>query len=213
MSQTILEYAYQLTRQGESFVLATVVWCERPTSAKPGAKAIIQSSGQITGWIGGSCAQPVVIREAMRLLQEGGEPYVLRLGSSESALERRDTRVFPMTCTSGGILDIYMEPYMPQPQLLLIGDSPVNQALQPLASVLDFEVHELVGADLSGVIINARSAILVATHGEYDDDVLAQVLQSPALYVGMVGSQRRAEECRAFLRARGLSEQQIARLK
>ena len=70
MSNTILELAYRLTQAGEPFVLATVVWCERPTSAKPGAQAIIQADGTITGWIGGSCAQPVVLREALRILSQ-----------------------------------------------------------------------------------------------------------------------------------------------
>src|ERR1700730_13500273 len=108
MTDTLLELAYNLTKAAEPFVMATVVWCERPTSAKPGAKAIIQSNGQIIGWIGGSCAQPVVIREAMRLLREGGDPYLLRLGSPDTGVARSDVRVFPMTCTSGGVLDIYM---------------------------------------------------------------------------------------------------------
>src|SRR5438874_8284106 len=119
MSNTLLELAYRLTQAGEPFVLATVVWCERPTSAKPGAQAIIQANGQMAGWIGGSCTQPVVLREALRILREGGDPYLLRLGTSETAMTRSDVRMFPMSCTSGGVLDIYMEPHFPQPQLLL----------------------------------------------------------------------------------------------
>ena len=118
MSNTILELAHRLTQEGEPFVLATVVWCERPTSAKPGAQAIIQANGTITGWIGGSCAQPVVLREALRILREGDDAYLLRLGAPEVGIERSNVRVFPMSCTSGGILDIYMEPHLPQPQLL-----------------------------------------------------------------------------------------------
>ncbi len=84
MSNSILELAYQLTQAGEPFVLATVVWCEAPTSAKPGAQALVRTNGEMTGWIGGSCAQPVVLREAARLLREGGDPYLLRLGASET---------------------------------------------------------------------------------------------------------------------------------
>src|SRR5438128_5888966 len=99
MSNSILELAYQLTQAGEPFVLATVVWCERPTSAKPGAQAIIQANGQVTGWIGGSCAQPVVVREALHVLREGSDPYLLRLGSPEVGIVRNDVRVFPLTCT------------------------------------------------------------------------------------------------------------------
>ena len=213
MSDTLLDLAYQLARTGEPFVVATVVWCERPTSAKPGARAIIQANGQLTGWIGGSCAQPLVMREAARLLHEGGDPYLLRLGAPDTGITRSNVRTFPMTCTSGGILDIYMEPHFPQPQLLLIGDSPVNAALGRLAQVLDFAVTHIVQPDLGQIHIDERTYVLVATHGQYDEDVLEQVLRSPARYVGMVGSRKRADDCRVYLRASGLTDDQIAHLK
>lgn len=213
MSNALLELAYQLTQAGEPFVLATVVWCERPTSAKPGAQAIIQADGTMTGWIGGSCAQPVVLREALRVLREGDGPYLLRLGAPEIGIARNDVRVFPMSCTSGGILDIYMEPHPPQPQLVLVGDSPIIAALSRLAGVLDFVVTRIDSADLTKVVINERTYVLVASHGQYDEEALEQALRSPAVYVGMVGSHRRAEACREFLRTSGLTEQQIERLK
>ena len=213
MSDPLLDLAYRLTQEGEPFVLATVVWCERPTSAKPGARAIIQANGQLTGWIGGSCAQPMVVREATRVLREGGDPYLLRLGAPDTGIARNGVRVFPMTCVNGGVLDIYMEPHFPQPQLLLIGDSPVIAALSRLAEVLDFALTHIVHADLSQVPIDGRTYVLVATHGQYDEDVLEHVLRSSACYVGMVGSRKRAEACRAYLRTAGLMEEQIARLK
>ncbi len=215
MSDTILDLAYRLRQAGEPFVLATVVWCERPTSAKPGAKAIIQANGQLTGWIGGSCAQPLILREALRLLHEGGNPtpFLLRLGAPDTGMVRNDVRVLPMTCTSGGILDIYMEPHFPQPQLLLIGDSPVIVSLSRLAEVLDFSVTPIEHADLSQVHIDERTYVLVASHGQYDEDVLEQVMRSSACYVGMVGSRKRAEACRAYLRSSGVTDEQIARLK
>ena len=213
MSNTIIELAHRLTQAGEPFVLATVVWCERPTSAKPGAQAIIQADSTITGWIGGSCAQPFVLREALRIMREGDDAYLLRLGAPEVGIERSGVRVFPMSCTSGGILDIYMEPHLPQPQLLLIGDSPVIAALQKLAAVLDFTVNQIDTADLSDFNIDGRTYILVATHGQYDEDALEPALRSPAGYVGMVCSHRRAESCREYLRSSGLTEQQIERLK
>src|SRR6266852_5734462 len=213
MSNAILELAYQLAQADEPFVLATVVWCERPTSAKPGAQAIIQADGTMTGWIGGSCAQPVVLREALRVLREGDGPYLLRLGAPEMGIVRNDVRVFPMSCTSGGILDIYMEPHLPQPQLVLIGDSPVIAALGRLAGVLDYTVTHLNSADLRKVLMNKRTYVLVASHGQYDEEALEQALRSPAVYVGMVGSHRRAEACREYLRTSGVTEQQIERLK
>jgi xanthine dehydrogenase accessory factor len=213
MVESLLELAYRLTQAGEPFVMAMVVWCERPTSAKPGAQAIIQADGTMTGWIGGSCAQPVVLREALRIMREGDDPYLLRLGAPEVGIERAGVRVFPMSCTSGGILDIYMEPHLPQPQLVLVGDSPVVAALSQLAKVLDFAVIQLDTADLSTIQIDERTYVLVATHGQYDEDALEQALRSPAAYVGMVGSHRRAEACRGYLRTSGLVESQIERLK
>ena len=213
MSNTLLRLAHQLTEAGEPFVLATVVWCERPTSAKAGAQALIQANGQMTGWIGGSCAQPVVLREATRILREGSDPYLLRLGSPDVGITRKDVRTFPMSCTSGGILDIYMEPHFPPPKLILIGDSPVVRALGQMAPVINFAVIQLHSADLSQVEVNEQTHILVATHGQYDEEVLEQALRSPACYVGMVGSFKRAEACRAYLRDTGLSEPAIARLK
>ncbi len=213
MSHSLLELAHQLTQDEEPFVLATVVWCERPTSAKPGAQALIQSNGRLTGWIGGSCAQPVVVREATRLLREGGEAFLLRLGSPEIGIDRRNVRIFPMTCTSGGALDIYMEPHLPLPKLLLVGDSPVNVALSQLAPVLNFAVAQFDQDALAQTAINERTYIVVATHGEYDEDALEHALRSPAAYVGMVASHRRANACRDYLRGSGLSEEQIARLK
>jgi xanthine dehydrogenase accessory factor len=213
MSKTLLELAHQLSEAGEPFVLATVVWCERPTSAKPGAQALIRANGQVTGWIGGSCAQPVVMREAARILREGSDPYLLRLGTPHTGIDRKDVRIFPMSCSSGGVLDIFMEPHFPLPKLILIGDSPVAVALSQLAQVIDFSVTQLHYADLSQVTINEQTYILVASHGQYDEEAIEQALRSPARYVGMVSSLKRAEACRAYLHDAGLNALQIARLK
>ena len=210
---SLLDLAQELTRATTPFVLATVVWCERPTSAKPGAQALIREDGSITGWIGGSCAQPVVIREAQRVLREGGDAYLLRLGAQDAGIVRNDVRVFPMTCTSGGVLDIYIEPHLPNPQLVLVGNSPVIHALSHLAPVLDFMVTQVDQPDLSQLQINKRTLIVVATHGQYDEDALEQALRSPAPYVGMVASHRRADACREYLQTSGITDEQLKRLK
>lgn len=213
MTDPILELAYQLTRAGEPFVQATVVWCERPTSAKPGARALIRANGEMTGWIGGSCAQPVVLREAARILREGGEPYLLRLGISETESIHSNVRTFPMSCASGGVLEIYMEPHVPLPQLLLIGESPVITALARLAPALNFDVSQLTFTDLGQLSIGGQAYVLVASHGQYDEDALEKTLRSPAHYIGMIASRRRADACRDFLRGSGFSDQEIARLR
>src|SRR5258708_26543977 len=118
-----------------------------------------------------------------------------------------------MTCASGGALDIYMDPHLPKPQLLLIGASPINIALQQLAPVLDFAVSQVDDSSLQQARIDERTFVVIATHGLYDEIVLEHVLVSPAAYIGMVSSPRRAEACRNYLRESGLSEAQIARLK
>src|SRR5579875_4178504 len=212
MSQSLLELAHQLTQEGKPFVLATVVWCERPTSAKPGAQALIEADGSMTGWIGGSCSQPIVVREAVRALQAGDEPYLLHLGPTDTATARHHVRVFPMTCASGGALEIYIEPHIPYPQLVLIGNSPILFALHQLASTLAFTIIQLEHADLSQMELDSRTFIVIATHGEYDEDALEQALRSPARYVGLVASRRRADTCRAYLRAAGMEEHLLARL-
>lgn len=216
MADSLIELAHHLTHAGQPFVWATVVWCERPTSAKPGAQAIIQENGQLTGWVGGSCTQPIVLREARRLLHTGGEPFLLRLGTSAPDPTRQETnqvRVFPMTCASGGALDIYMEPHVPLPRLLLIGDSPITAALAQLAPVLDFAVSQVDDLSPAQMQSDARTCIVLATHGLNDEHVLEHVLAAPAAYIGMVSSPRRAQACRAYLRTCGMAQEQIARLK
>src|SRR5690349_24828549 len=103
--QSILELAFRLTQASKPFVLATVVRCERPTSAKAGSQAIIQNDGQVVGWVGGSCTQPVVISEATRLLREGGAPFILRLVTFDTESQHGDPesgiRALPIICSSG----------------------------------------------------------------------------------------------------------------
>ena len=71
MWDTFFEQASQLRAAGEPFACATVVACQRPTAAYPGARALIRADGTLTGWVGGSCAQPTVIREALKALADG----------------------------------------------------------------------------------------------------------------------------------------------
>src|SRR5262245_29260891 len=116
----ILLLAAELRRREEPFVLATVVRCEPPTSAKPGAKALIRSDGTLSGWVGGACAEPVVVREALGALRDGRPRLIGLLGEGGRADGRTEGMLaYPMACHSGGTLEIYVEPYLPKPVLLL----------------------------------------------------------------------------------------------
>jgi xanthine dehydrogenase accessory factor len=116
VADELLALAAELQGRGEAFALATVVRCEAPTSAKPGAKALVREDGRVHGWVGGACAEPVVVREAMLALRDG-RPRLLGLygeggrapGRTEGLLE------YGMTCHSGGTLEIYVEPYSRSP--------------------------------------------------------------------------------------------------
>ena len=121
-----------LARQGEPFAVATVVRCERPTSAKPGAKALIRRDGTVSGWIGGSCAEPVAVKEALGSLEDG-EPRFLVLVGKGGALPGRaeGVREYTMTCHSGGTLEIFVEPMLPKPALVLVGSGPGGRDARP----------------------------------------------------------------------------------
>src|SRR6476660_3844748 len=129
----------KLRDEEEPFVLATVVAYKSPQSAKPGSKAIIKPDGSMVGWIGGGCVQPIVLREAKQALQTG-RPKLLTISPDEPRDDWKGVQSFRMTCEGGGSLEIYLEPFLPKPQLVVIGSSPVAETLAQLGSLLDFKV-------------------------------------------------------------------------
>jgi xanthine dehydrogenase accessory factor len=118
----LLERAAELRRQGRPFVLATVVRSVRPASARPGDRALLLGEGRPTGWVGGGCVHTSIEREAARALADG-TPRLVRL--SPSPVQEDGIVSYPMTCHSGGTLDIYLEPVLPAPELVILGESPV----------------------------------------------------------------------------------------
>ncbi len=111
-----LGQAVELRAQRKPFVLATVVACRRPTSAYPGAKAIIEAGGAFSGWVGGSCAQPLVLREALAAIEDG-QPRLLRISPDPPPGDEAEEGVIElaMPCQSQGALEIYVEPFLPRP--------------------------------------------------------------------------------------------------
>ena len=214
--------------EGLPFALAVVVRAEKPTSAKPGDKALITPTGVMHGWIGGSCAQPTVIQQAMKALADG-EPRLIRLSSAPiSKSPRRGLIELPMTCFSGGTLEIYIEPQFPPPRLMVIGNLPVAQALVQLGKVMNYQVVAVdpdAGAGMSQADhlitklnqitsqITPLTYVVVATHGQYDELALEYALRSNAAYIALVASKRRAASVIAYLKEQGLSEAELGKLK
>ena len=218
MADELIALAAELQRSGEAFALATVVRCEAPTSAKPGAKALIRENGRVQGWVGGACAEPVVAREALQAIRDG-RPRLIGLygeggripGRTEGMLE------YGMTCHSGGTLEIYVEPYLPKPQLVLIGHGPVVETLATLGRAADFTVVTLVADTLQAGLeeqgLTGRASVVVATHADSDEEVLDRVLRTDAGYVSLVASRRRAGVILESLERRGLPPERRSRLK
>ncbi|HUM68343.1 MAG TPA: XdhC family protein, partial [Chloroflexota bacterium] len=221
--------AHELVQAGVAFVTAVVVRSEKPTSGKPGDKAIITADGVMYGWIGGSCAQPTVVKEALNALRSD-EARLIRLSTEPEAQQARDGLLdLPMTCFSGGTLEIYLEPQQPRPRLLVVGALPVAQALVTLGKAMNYQViavdvdgggEALAAADvvltnLDEVVGQLRpfTYIVVATHGNYDELALAKILPAQPTYVGLVASPKRAEAVRDYLRMQGLSETEMLPLK
>src|SRR6478672_10097590 len=148
MNNDLLERAYELNQAGTAFALATVVRAEKPTSAKPGANAIITGNGTLTGWVGGSCTEHTVLSQARKALLDG-QPRLVRLCPPEKlgAAPQEGVIEVPLTCASGGTLEVYIEPHLPRPHLVVVGHLPVAFALARLGSGLGYEVS-LLGLDI-----------------------------------------------------------------
>src|SRR5262245_9353256 len=134
----------QLVDTEVPFALATVVRCEPPASARPGAKAVIRADGSIEGWVGGSCAQSVIVAEAQRALRDG-KPRLVRLSPAvgEDGSSQPDVVEYLMTCHSGGTLESFVEPVVPQPRLCVVGDTPVARTLASLGATLGYRVERI----------------------------------------------------------------------
>ena len=216
--EDLITLAADLRRRGEAFALATVVRCERPTSAKPGAKALIWPDGSMSGWVGGACAEPVVTREALAALADGKPRLVVLVGEGGRDPARTEGIVhLPMTCHSGGTMEIYVEPFVPKPLLVLVGHGPVIETLATLGESTGYAVAvlapDMVQSALQELKLGRDSSVVVATHGELDEDALVQVLATPVGYVSLVASRKRAGTIVDTLRSRGVPAARLDRMK
>jgi xanthine dehydrogenase accessory factor len=210
----VLEEMGELTRRGESFALATVVWRQSPSSSQPGSRAIITAEGELHGWIGGACAEPVVIRAAQQVMAEGTARLLL-LGTPEQfgAAVPDGMVVIPISCQSEGALEVYVEPVLPALHLVIIGDSPMARTLTSLAGTLGWRAELVRGPEFTAESADERSMIVVATQGHDDEDVLERAVAIRPAYLGLVGSRRRGATVLGYLADRGLPKDQLDRVR
>lgn len=227
MLDALFRAASELGATRTPYALAVVVRHERPISGKAGDKAIILSDGSISGWIGGGCTKPLIIEEAQRALADGRHRLVRIAPSAEpgaSGIIRHE-----MTCHSGGALDIYIEPVLPRPQIVIFGRTELAQVLCRLSAAMHYRTvavapdaepslfgqadQFLHAFDLSAVNINGPTFAVIATQGEHDAEALREALARKLSYVAFVASRQKAKEVLHSLQHSGESPSDLARVR
>ncbi|HEX6699237.1 MAG TPA: XdhC family protein [Gaiellaceae bacterium] len=207
MSSTdVLLRAGRLAAEGVPFALVTVVDVVRPASTRRGDRGLVTADGALVGWVGGACSEPIVVREALRALAEG-EARLVRIGPPGRLTEgaAADAVVAESSCASEGVVDVLVEPQLPEPLLAVVGASPAAETLARIAPEVGWRVVREVSPK--------ADAVVVATMGHGDEEALAAALEAGAGYVGLVASARRARAVLAALRESGLDEEELARVR
>ena len=232
----ILDRISAMKATGERFALATVVRTVAATAAKAGAKAVILPDGTISeGWIGGGCARAAVLKAARDALADGKArlvsvrpPDVLQEQGISAGDERGGIRFAKNMCPSEGTMDVFVEPVLPRPQVVVCGSSPVAVAVARLGQQLGFmvtacapaaEQENFPEADrrIEGYALPVDDAgarfVVVSTQGRGDEAALQAALAVEADYVAFVGSRKKAASLVATLEQRGVAPERLAKLK
>ncbi len=224
----ILDTAQRLQQQGEPFCLVSVLRVQAPASARPGDKAVVTAERIVDGWIGGGCAQPAVQRTVRQALADG-RARIIRISPAEEgeARELQDVLEFGMACHSGGTLELFVDPVLPQARLVIVGDSPLAAALSSLAprvglpvTVLAHEADAARFADAEHVWPSDDAAaaaehvapgafVVVATQGRRDLQGLRAALALQARRIFFVASARKAQVLKAALIEAGHAPQAV----
>jgi xanthine dehydrogenase accessory factor len=200
--------AAELSEAGVPFVEATVVRCAAPTSARPGDRAVVLGDGTIEGFVGGACADATVRLQALRAL-ETGEAVLLRIlpGEEDGPSDEEGAVVVSNPCLSGGALELFLEPHLPPPRVAVAGQSPVARALAGLCGSVGLR------ARLGALASPGDFAAVVASLGQGEEDALRAGLEAGCEYVGLVASRTRGPAVLEALRASGVPEEQLARVR
>jgi xanthine dehydrogenase accessory factor len=232
----VMDLVAQMKAAEETFVLATVVRTVSVTAAKAGAKAIIRPDGTIVaGWIGGGCARGAVLKAAREALADGAprivsvqpENLLAELGVKPGET-REGVRFASNMCPSKGTMDIFVEPVLPHPSLVILGASPVAFSLAAQARPLGYhvtlaapagdlasspEADTLISSFTLGALHQARRFVVVSTQGKGDEAALRAAIAVDATYHAFVGSRRKMAALREKLIAEGVAAAAIDRVK
>ena len=218
-----------LRREGQSFAVATVVARRAPVSAHLGDRAIIFADGRMDGFVGGACSREIVRQQALEALAaRQGRLVSIRPDASEPDGSTAEHVVVPMTCASEGAIDVYVDPFVQARPLIVVGATPVADALARLARSMDYDVVRVVDAgerrdiehgsaalDIRIVTLDElarvahdrtdEAAAVVASQGHYDEQALETILKAGVPYVGLVASRKRGATVRSLIEASGVA--------
>lgn len=226
MHSELLALAAALSARGEPYVLATVVRRDAPSSAHTGDAALITADGTFRGWVGGSCTRPLVVREALRALADGG-PRLINISGEPEAQRRPGLDTLEMTCHSGGMVEVFIQPVLPAPLLVVFGASPIARAVVRIGRAMGYRTHlvdpaaeeaalrqvDQVSAALEDGAVPPGAYLVVATIGEWDADAVETALRLEPAYLGVVASRRRFAHVRQALETRGVSRAALDRVR
>jgi xanthine dehydrogenase accessory factor len=192
------------------FAFATVVRAQRPTSVRPGDAGIVLGDGTIEGFVGGACAEQSVRLHALRALETGDALLLRILPGDGDAPAAEGAITVQNPCLSGGALEIFVEPILPAPRVLVVGDTPIAAALARLGAELDLDMCAAPPGDVE--VAEGDLALVVAAHGRDELRALRRGLEAALPYVGLVASRVRGAAVAAELRAAGVAEERLAAL-
>jgi xanthine dehydrogenase accessory factor len=226
MSADFFERVAALQREGQVFAVATVVARRPPVSAHLGDRAIVFADGRFEGFVGGACSRDIIRQQALAALDTRCARLV-SIRPDATGSSNHEHVIVPMTCASEGAVDVYVEPFVPARRFVVVGATPVAEAVARLARSMDYDVVRVVAADeqrdihagaeslgvkvaplesLATILQERRSdlAVVVASQGHYDEPALESILQYGAPYIGLVASRTRASTIRAQFEAAGV---------
>ena len=215
IGEALTRRALELAAEGSPFAVATVVRVERPASVHPGSAGLVQVDGTIEGFIGGHCAQHSVRLHALEAI-ESGLPLLLRIvpeGPQEAVREEGAVTV-TNHCLSGGAIEVFLEPVLPAPRVLVAGDSPIVESLEALGPDVGLEIVA-AHAIKDGVLLPAAGdlALVVAAHGTDEVGTLRAGLEAGVRWIGLVASRKRGAAVIDELRADGVAEELLDRVE
>ena len=214
MGPALTRRAQELAEAGEPHARATVVRAQRPTSAEAGDTALVLADGTIEGFVGGDCAEHSVRAYGIKAI-ETGEPILLRIlpftdGTHEEVTAESGAVTVQNPCLSGGAIEVFLEPVLRAPRLLVEGDTPIARALRDLGARMDLSVAAIAGEDFE--LRGDDLAVVAAGHGRDELGALRCALEAGVPYVGLVASRRRGDGVKAELRGDGVPDELLERI-